>query len=85
MSRIDIQTLSKWEQNRIIVDCCVRRCVVNGNWGMGKSSNKFLHITYSLNARYWGPKGRIVPELEVKTDIIESKKSEMQVKTGTHA
>lgn len=77
---VDIKTLSEREQNRIIIDSRVCRSVVNSDRSMCKTRNEFLDVSYSLNASYWRPESRVVPELKVKANHNRVSKPNQKIK-----
>lgn len=64
---VNVQALTKRERHRVVVQGRVSRRVVDGNGGMGQTSDKFLDVADTLYASDWRAEGRVIPEEEVET------------------
>ena len=61
MRGVNIETLSKWEGDRIIIEGRISWWIVDRNGRMSETSNEFLYVPNALDAANWWAKCRAIP------------------------
>ena len=62
MSRIDVNGLIQRESDVVIIKCGICGWIVDSDWGLSKSRNKFMDVSYSDRGGSWVTRSVCIPE-----------------------